>query len=194
MGDAKPNIHERNNGRYVLSPVDQVRAFRLEIPGEGRMESTLLIFSPEGITITGDLCPGLRGVCSAYGYDEAWFAGRLSSGYLCEKFLRTDWHAKLAAEEIRDPEWWGREHIRESGASSKDIAARLLDLDELADELDAGEVDAQDMVDRLAEKGITDAEGMPGVGYDPHEADLLVAIQQRFAATYKPRAEQAVSP
>ena len=80
------------------------QAFYLRRPGGGRMMSTLFIFCPEGIILTGDLAPARRGrgATSCYGYGLEWFAGRLSESYLCEKFLEEGWHADLAQEDLKD--------------------------------------------------------------------------------------------
>ena len=50
---------------------------------EGRMGSTLLMETPEGIVITGDLCPRThtRGVISDLNYTLGWFAGTNSAEY-----------------------------------------------------------------------------------------------------------------
>jgi hypothetical protein len=73
-------------------------------PGMGRMQSCLIMFSPEGINILGDLCPGNDARNSgvhAYGYGLDWFAGHLSWSYLCEKFLSKEWHKELAEGDCR---------------------------------------------------------------------------------------------
>jgi hypothetical protein len=80
------------------------KAFYLKEPGMGRMQSCLILFSPEGINILGDLCPGndtRNSGVHAYGYGLDWFAGRLSWSYLCEKFLSKDWHKEVAIEDCR---------------------------------------------------------------------------------------------
>ncbi len=71
-------------------------------PGSGRMMSTQILFTPEGIVISGDLCPrvGTRGVISDLGYGLNWFSGKLSNSYLCEKFFVVGWHRDLAEEEL----------------------------------------------------------------------------------------------
>lgn len=107
----------------------------------------LLTFSPEGITITGDLTPEANGSASVYGYDLDWFAGQSSEDYLCGKFLTIGWFPELAAVAIRDPEGWIREAVAECVARDDDLSV----LDSLADSLEAGECDFQGMADRLEE-------------------------------------------
>lgn len=79
---------------------EKFQAFYMREAPNSRMMSTLFIFHPEGITIAGDLTPGLHGNTSCLGYSLGWFAGRLSEGYLCEKFLQKGWHADLAESEL----------------------------------------------------------------------------------------------
>jgi len=89
---------------HVLEQVldtEKFKAFYLRPPSGGRMMSTLFVFTPEGIVIMGDLCPGNRGgngTVSVFGYSLGWFVEKLGGSYLCEKFLRKGWHAELAKE------------------------------------------------------------------------------------------------
>lgn len=90
---------------HVLEQIldtEKFQAFYMREKPNSRMMSTLFIFHPEGITIAGDLTPALHGNCSAIGYGLGWFAGRLSEGYLCEKFLTKGWHADLAEMELSE--------------------------------------------------------------------------------------------
>ncbi len=93
--------------KHVLEQVldtPKFKAFYLKEPGMGRMQSCLVMFSPEGINILGDLCPGNDARNSgvhAYGYGLDWFVGQLSWSYLCEKFLSKEWHRELAEEDCR---------------------------------------------------------------------------------------------
>lgn len=80
------------------------KAFYLKETGMGRMQSCLILFTPEGINICGDLCPGndpRNSGVHAFGYGLNWFAGELSWSYLCEKFLSKEWHKELAIEDCR---------------------------------------------------------------------------------------------
>ena len=101
----------------------------------GRCMSTYLIFSTEGIIITGDLCPGPHGggvtSVSYGGYSVGWFSGRLSHDYLCEKFpdvkLCTSDHAWLVAiqekfaeqKKAQDEDDKGQEHSPANGPRSE---------------------------------------------------------------------------
>lgn len=124
------------------------QAFYLKEPGLGRMQSTLILFTPEGIIITGDLCPGNdprnSGVTSSLGYGINWFAGKLSPCYLCEKFLSEGFHKEIAGldcREIADGILRGcRDHIphdkalqaidRERAELAEELQHLRLDLDE----------------------------------------------------------------
>lgn len=91
---------------YLEQVLDTPRfkAFYLKQPGMGRMQSCMIMFSPEGINILGDLCPGndkRNSGVHAGGYGLDWFAGKLSWSYLCEKFLTKEWHPELAIEDCR---------------------------------------------------------------------------------------------
>ena len=99
------HMRESLEGHILEQVLDTQRfkAFKMKRPGSGRSMSTQILFTPEGIVISGDLCPrpGTRGVVSDLGYGLDWFSGRLSEGYLCEKFLQTGWHRELAEEELK---------------------------------------------------------------------------------------------
>ena len=70
----------------VVTLDTDLQAFYLKREGSGRMMSTLIIFSPEGITLIGDLVPCRHGCNSALGYGLRWFSDELSPDYLQEKF------------------------------------------------------------------------------------------------------------
>lgn len=101
---------------HVLEQVldtEKFKGFYLKPPGRTRMMSTLILFTPEGIIICGDLCPGNRGAnrgnVSAFGYALDWFASKLGEDYLCSKFLDKDWHEELA---VRDLDRMAKEILR----------------------------------------------------------------------------------
>lgn len=141
-----------------------------------RAQSTLIIFSPEGIIITGDLCPGEnRGVVSDYGYGLSWFVQDLNPDYLAEKFLRKRFVFEVADQEFRETV---RGYV-ECGDMTAELGEKALS--------DWGEVDPEDESEALdvceayfAQHGIDDF----GMWYDPHEMKLLVATQRQFAELY----------
>lgn len=88
---------------HVLQEVssgEKIKAFYLKLPNM-RMESCLILFTPEGIVICGDMTPG-RGALSAFGYGLDWFASELGWDYLASKFLDKEWVPELAIEYCRD--------------------------------------------------------------------------------------------
>lgn len=104
----RDDIYEDMLKNHYLEQVldtEKFKAFYLREPGMGRMQSCLFMFTPEGIVICGDLCPGNDSRNSgvhAYGYGLSWFSQGLSGSYLCEKFLTKEWHPELAVEDCRD--------------------------------------------------------------------------------------------
>ena len=104
MTSVEPHMRESLKSHILeqLLDTEKFKAFKMKRPGSGRSMSTQILFTPEGIVISGDLCPrgGTRGVISDLGYGLDWFSGRLSEDYLCEKFLVVGWHRALAEEEL----------------------------------------------------------------------------------------------
>ena len=98
-------INPFTDKRYVLrelARVNDVRHYRLQVTGEGRLQSTDLMFTADHTAIFGDLSPGRNGVVSSLGYGLAFFSKERGARYLAEKFLTTDWHADLASKELHD--------------------------------------------------------------------------------------------
>src|SRR6185295_12797554 len=112
MSFVTPQIKEALKDHVLEEPLPfghGFLAYYMRDPDQGRMMSTLFVFTPEGIVIMGDLCPegpGNGGSISSYGYGIGWFSKKLSEYYLCEKFLHRVWQADVAAR-------WVREHIDE---------------------------------------------------------------------------------
>jgi len=148
---------------------DQLRlqAFYLKKKDEGRMGSTLLIFTPEGIVITGDLTPERNGSISTFGYGLGWFASDLDGSYLCEKFLTTRWIPEIACEDLK-------EYRNEEGINQKRLEA-------LIEHTEALHLSHYEFHAALDDVEIYDEEYEIGIGYDPAEAGWLCAIQKRFA-------------
>lgn len=80
----------RNAQLSPLSTGEKVKAYYLKKYLNSQIMSTLLVFTPDGTILTGDLTPERRG-CIARGYGLEWFAGKLSPSYLAEKFLDEEW-------------------------------------------------------------------------------------------------------
>jgi hypothetical protein len=177
--------HMRESLRdHVLTPVLEDEATGISVWNlhrEGtRIMKVQVTFTPEGIFIMGDLCPGLYGVGSALGYGIGWFGSQKSEGYLCEKFLTREWVPEYAAEEVEDilkvPEDYGLTPDAVEGLRMVVAALR--------DDTSYSETRLYDDLD-LAEYPLDD--GVPGYGYEPSDAGWLCAIQQRFAELYAQR-------
>ncbi len=163
---------------HVLVPVDvsaRVRAWYLRRPSEGRMMSTLVLETPEGLVICGDLCPRDRGVVSDLGYGAAWFAGQLSPDYLCSKFLRKEWVPEAAAEKLLD---LIAEAVTEGDLSAEDAATHGA---EVRNEHDLTPDRAREIFENAGLREFTDYDWNE---YDPNDTRWLIAIQRRFAALY----------
>ena len=156
-----------------------VKAYYLKKPDGSRAMSTLLLFTPEGIVLQGDLTPEQHGSISTLGYGLKWFLGDLSEGYLCEKFLRKEWVQELAVEELADAHSYWREEA---------TARQLEGLDSLLYRLD--DMDPGRLADELEALGYDVADELPGFGYDPGKAGWLCAIQQRFAERWRQDEQQ----
>lgn len=98
---------ERLNNHQLTQITDtaKIKAYYLHDKplNESRMMSTLIMFTPEGIIICGDLCPK-HGVVSDLGYGAKWFSSSLSPDYLAEKFLKDDVYESERAKQ--DYECW----------------------------------------------------------------------------------------
>lgn len=177
--------------RHVLVPVldsGKFEAFMMKRPGEGRIMSTLIAFTPEGIVITGDLCPRAetRGIVSDAGYGIGWFRSRLSERYLCEKFIRDEWQWEVAVTdldaEIKD--------LRDEGGQD----AYIKELESIAEMLGHETIrSGEDLYDNLSSAGYEASDGIPGMDYNLADAGWLCAIQQRFAELYNERVAKKVA-
>ena len=158
----------------------KLTAYYLRGPEGGRMMSTLIVFTPEGIVLQGDLTPERNGSVSSMGYGLNWFAGTLSDTYLCEKFLTKRFVLELAIDQLSDP-------VKNyyCDVEGEDLEA----LKALAEELKSGDHGPEWLYEELSElgQGYVD-DGIPGWGYDPNQAAWLVAIQRRFSALYHEQA------
>ena len=154
-------------------------AYYMRDPGQGRMMSTLLVFTPEGIVLMGDLCPGgpgNRGSISNYNYGIGWFSRPQSEYYLCEKFMAREWQSIVAAKFVR-------EHIAEITLSGDpDYLKDLPEWEDLLNRLDAGEMGSDHFHDALQELGYEHED--EGYEYNLNEAGWLCGIQQKFVELY----------
>ena len=178
MGYIEPHMRKALEN-HILVPVledEKIRAFYLKGPKQGRAMSTLILFTPEGIVLQGDLTPTDNGTVSTFGYGLRWFRGELSGSYLCEKFLKKVFRPDLAvariAEEILTQ--------RREGRISKGRAWVLWsDRPAWCDEHDG-----RKCYEFWSEELGNDGCDFPAYGYELGAAGWLCAIQERFAALY----------
>ena len=149
----------------VTQSTSPVRSFYLRPPSGGSRRATLLTFTPEGIAIQGDLCPGTDGAL-AKGFDLAWFEGDVSEEDLCDAFLKKGFQLLAAARDLRTSRYAENSYL-----------ARLADLAEF------GHVDEDHLRRALFEAGLSFQE-VDQIGYDfpLDDAGWLCAIQRRFKA------------
>lgn len=163
---------------YLEVHVDtpNLKAWYLRRPSSGRMWSTLILSTAEGLVIMGDLCPGRNGVISCYGYDHRWFGAKLSEQYLCSKFLQREWVPEKGSREIRELILTERRH----GNLPKDDARNAWE--DLRSAEEYGNLSGERAYQIVSEAGF-DFDGI-GYDYNPSAAAWLCAIQQRFHELY----------
>lgn len=161
--------------RLILVSAGPITAFYLKDPEQGRMMSTLIVFTPEGIALMGDLVPERQATASPLGYGIDWFAGHKSSGYLAEKFLTRKWSRKAAIDWLK---WYAENHDE---ADRPKIASVIQDFDD-----DFGPERFVELLDDNDLHSLCD-DGVPGHTYSPLELGLLCAIQRKFSALYAQR-------
>jgi hypothetical protein len=180
MSYIEPHMRESLKN-YVLVPLQggkDIQAFYLKKPGDGRMMSTLILFTPEGIVLQGDLTPGRNGNVSVLGYGVGWFASDLSEDYLCEKFLQKEFIADKAKRAIQESIL----ERRKEGSIDREKARELWY--ETVKQWDHNLDDPHDAHAFWTECLEQDGADCPFYGYEPGEAGWLCAIQQRFATLY----------
>jgi hypothetical protein len=162
---------------------DPIVAFQLAKPST-RINSCMIVFTPEGIVIMGDLVPeSNHGAISMRGYGLAWFASKLGEDYLCSKFLETEYVPETAREYVA---WLAKSMVEdddESNAERHRVLSEALEADPDAHGDHFGDQGA--FVELMTEADYYDAvtDGC-GWDYNPRDASVLCAIQQRFSEAY----------
>jgi hypothetical protein len=182
----------------ALHPVQEqgpIKAYYLKKYPDQRMMSTLLIFSPEGITITGDLRPCQNGV-TILGHNLEWFASKQEPEYLASKCLEKSYSDTRARDDIQQmirdwtrDAWKYRDPHRV--AAAKALRAGFRELNEERDwDLAWG---WQEGVHSVFHDILQD--GIYGVGLDYDIGDFawLSAIQRRFAEAYREHQEKTAA-
>jgi len=167
-------------------------AYRLQIPGYGRMQSCMILFTPEGIVICGDWCPNdNQGLCSNYGYGLSWFVKKLGEQYLCEKFLHKEYLPEHAREYVERRIEEINFDIADGERDEEDVEEKLDDLRSAlaADSGTSTEGEYFGTLERFSElmgktedwDALTDGVCM---GYNPRDAALLCGLQQTFSKLF----------
>ena len=176
-----------------MNVTGEVTGYRLKHPDSGRVQGCMILFTPEGIVVCGDWCPNNNhGVVSNLGYGVEWFGNTLSEGYLCSKFLRTEYSRRAAREAVVERLKDLKETLAERGALRDDVRqlweARI-EAYEIALEEDDGEsIDCEHFGTEeryyalIQEANDWDevVDGSPH-DYDDRDAGLLCVIQHRFS-------------
>lgn len=173
---------------------ERIKAFYLR-KDQGRMMSVLLIFSPEGIIITGDLNPDPRGKgVIARGHTLTWLFGSLEPRYMASKFLEKKWSPLLLKESIEEyikefPEqereercdWKIGPYTKEQWTETEALKF-YISKDELIESYEEAEhyLPRYKSFDRWLCPYDPDFLVDGGYGYDPAEVGWLAAIQKRF--------------
>lgn len=172
-----------NHQLSLIAEGDGFYSFYLKNPSEGRMCSCLITFSPEGITITGDLTPERNGTCSVYAKGLGWFSGTLSPGYLAEKFLVEKFTTEEAIRELKDNTHWLRDPEYHSFENEERELPKLIeDLEQLIYFLDGSGKPEHEIYEFFCDHDICTSDGIPGWNYLPREICLLSAIQTKFSS------------
>ncbi len=177
---------------HVLQPAEgnNVAALAHRIVKPGSMYYSAYISEvATSLCITGDICLGANnhGIVSAPGYKMDWFAGQLSEGYLCEKFLRHEWQWAVAIEGIQ---WQIREAIKEEEVTVGLESWWLDNADKLQKFLESPgwKYDTPNMTEFyefMSDELGDDGTDLPGYDYPRVQAGWLCAIQQRYSELSK---------
>jgi hypothetical protein len=174
---------------HILVPhvqTEKLSAWYLKRPKEGRMMSTLIVFTVEGIVLMGDLTPCQNGVISVLGYGVDWFGSQKSESYLCEKFLWKEFVPELAVSHMKERLCECRRHASSGNSRLRLTKAKAREVwDELDNLMKYQELHAHAFYDLYSDVFDDTPEGC--YGYNRADAGWLCAIQQRFAELYQAR-------
>jgi hypothetical protein len=163
-------IFERAFSGHILTvelDTPSYKAYMLRESPSSRLNGVLILFTPEGILITGDHAPKTNGCIKSF-YGLEWFSGELSEDYLAGKFLEKALQKELVPEELR------------ALAHGTDARTELL---RVADEVESGSLDGADLYQALQE--IYHEHGLSiGFGHAPQERAKLGVIQRKFRELY----------
>ena len=172
LKDQYDRIFSKHRLDMVLNN-DPFRAYMLRPPEGGRTNSVMVLFTPEGIVLSGDHAPGINGMVSNIGYGLDWFSDAKGAEYLCEKFgvEKVVVHAYALA--------FVREQILALETSGTATYRRMQEWEDLLDSIEH-EVDAHDLYSTLRDLDVDEYYDVAR-GYEPNTMAKLTAIQHRFA-------------
>lgn len=151
----------------ALVETETVQVYELrERPGSS-VNAVQIAFTPWGIGITGDLCPGKdnRGVWSRNRSGRSWFTGESSADYLAEKFLDQSWDADRAREELR--EMAKDETSRKRKAAYRELATGWWE-------------NEHELYEAMSDAGLDTGDGVPGYGDRSADLAMLVSLRDRM--------------
>ena len=169
---------------YIEDQSPNTRAFFVTLGP--RAGSVLVIESPEGLAIVGDMAPGHNGIVSAFGLGLEWFGRAQSGDYLCSKFLAQEFNPRRAAASLR--EWQTR--LESDEVSRKRLPKHffLCEIEEYAQKVEEGYESQADVVDWLEEHGEEGSLWSECMwDYNDNDAARLIAIQSAFARLWQAR-------
>lgn len=162
---------KRNLAGLELSSLcctEKVKCLRMAKAGT-RIDSVQITFTPEGIAIQGDMCPGRHGACSG-GYNLEWFAQDLDWSYLCEKFLTHTTVPECVLDRL--------DCCLQEAQADCDRARQIRDL------IANIEADGLTPENHQAAHDLSGGDCGIGCGYNIRDAAILTAIQRRFVELF----------
>lgn len=186
---SKTRENWKDHELVVLEEGPHIQAYYLKHPKEElRIQGCLLLFTPEGVVITGDLIPGtkkgIHAIGSGYGFDARWFANHHNGENIARQFLRKEWDDTLAADELEtELDENGTDYFDQSQIEMlKEVVGALWEPPPYC-------MTEDQFIEALCEAGYDIGSGVPGYGYDQEEYALLIAIQRRFSELWLQRKE-----
>lgn len=152
----------------VVVETEAVQVYVLREAPRRVANAVQICFTPWGIGITGDLCPGGndRGVWSQGGYGRAWFTRASSADYLAGKFLAEVWDRERARLELLDQ--------ADDEAQNAEVRAAYKTVAE--DDW----MDERGLYDALSAAGLDTSDELPGYGYREADVAMLLSLQARL--------------
>lgn len=190
LADNVDSCNRNNANNY------KVISYLLQKPGT-RKHSCQITFTPEGISIQGDITPeDNNGSCSRSRIKSLdWFTGELSPDYLAPYFLRHKWSQEECKRELDHQIEKAQELYKAQKADNdgraEDTYAELEQLHRLHESVLCGEYGFQKACEEEGFGGGYQARNdktisyvVPGYGYNSQEVAILAAIQQTFRRLY----------